>query len=247
MTDVVTIVSLGPGDPELITLKGLKILQKADYIFCPYTYLSGDMKISRAQDILTALDIDNAKIIPFKVSMSENRSEAVEVYKDIALQIEDAYKLGYKIAITAEGDAGIYSSSYYINEILTTKNIPVERIAGIPAFIACAASHNIPVSKQRETIGVITHFSSVEELKFKTEEYDTLILMKTSQYESVIKDAIKSFVNMTFHYFENSGVSEKEFYSTNREEILERKFPYFSLIIIQPLPQNPKSLKGQFN
>lgn len=233
MFDSVTFVSLGPGDPELITLKGLKTLQKADLIFCPSTALPGGKNSSRAKDVLLQLGIDEAKLNTFNVPMNKDRSLAIESYKAVAEEISDKYKNGHKIAVTAEGDAGFYSTIYYISEYLAIKNIPVSRIAGVPAFIACGTLANIHIVKQEEELEVIPGILTVDSLKDKIANGKTIVLMKASQCEQVIKEALENIQDVTFHYFENAGISDKEFYTQNREEILNRKFPYFSLIIIR--------------
>ncbi|GAB6121748.1 precorrin-2 C(20)-methyltransferase [Dysgonomonas termitidis] len=234
MFDPVTFVSLGPGDPELITLKGLKTLQEADLIFCPSTALPGGKSSSRAKDVLLQLSIGESKLNTFNVPMNKDRSLAIESYKAVAEEISDRYKSGHKIAVTAEGDAGFYSTIYYISEYLTQENIPVSRIAGVPAFIACGTLANIHIVKQEEELevipGIITSADGLEE-KIKTGK--TVVLMKASQCEQVIKEALENIQDITFHYFENAGISGKEVYTQNREEILNRKFPYFSLIIIR--------------
>lgn len=233
MFDSVTFVSLGPGDPELITLKGLKTLQEADLIFCPSTVLPGGNSSSRAKDVLLQLGIDESKLNIFNVPMSKDRSLAIESYKTVAEEISDKCKTGHKIAVTAEGDAGFYSTIYYISEYLTQKNIPVSRIAGVPAFIACGTLANIHIVKQEEELEIVPGIITVDSLIEKIKSGKTVVLMKTSQCEPVIKHALENILDVTFHYFENVGISGKEFYTPNREIILSRKFPYFSLIIIR--------------
>jgi len=233
MFDSVMFISLGPGDPELITLKGLKALQKADLIFCPSTALPGGKSSSRAKDVLLQLGINEAKLNIFNVPMNKDRSLAIESYKAVAEKISDKYKTGHKIAVTAEGDAGFYSTIYYISEYLTQKNIPVSRIAGVPAFIACGTLANIHIVKQEEELEVIPGIITLNSLKEKIKIGKTVVLMKASQCEQVIKEALENIQDITFHYFENAGISGKEVYTQNREEILNRKFPYFSLIIIR--------------
>lgn len=233
MFDSVTFVSLGPGDPELITLKGLKTLQKADLIFCPSTALPGGKSSSRAKDVLLQLGIDESKLNKFNVPMNKDRSLAIESYKAVAEEISDKYKTGHKIAVTAEGDAGFYSTIYYISEYLTQENIPVSRIAGVPAFIACGTLANIHIVKQEEELEVIPGIITSDSLKEKIKTGKTIVLMKVSQCEQAIKEALEDIQDVTFHYFENAGISGKEVYTQNREEILNRKFPYFSLIIIR--------------
>lgn len=73
MTYPISFVSLGPGEPELITVKGLKQLQQADIIYCPATRNKQGGVISRAADIVRALEIDKAAIRCFMLPMSKER------------------------------------------------------------------------------------------------------------------------------------------------------------------------------
>lgn len=233
MFNPVMFVSLGPGDPELITLKGLKELQNADIVFCPSTILSNGKISSRAKNILLELGIDSSKINLFDVPMNKDRSLALDSYKNISFMIEKYYKDGYKVSVTAEGDAGFYSTIYYINQNLQLNNIPIGRIAGVPAFIASGTLANIHIVKQEEQLLIIPGIVTSEELMQKLDEKLNVVLMKTSQCESVIKDVIIKRPNAIFHYFENVGIENKEFYTSDIKNIEKRKFPYFSLVIIQ--------------
>lgn len=232
MLEPIQFVSLGPGDPELITLKGMKALQMADVVFCPATVTPAGKVLSRAMDILLELDIDRLKIESFLVPMHKDRSKAVESYKSISQKIADSCKKGLRIAVTAEGDAGFYSSSYYINENLLALNIPTRRIEGIPAFISCGRLSDIHIVKQEEELIVIPGVASAEILKNHIEHERTVVIMKPSQCEAAIKMVMHD-VLAHFHYFENVGISQKEFYSDDIHVISEKKFPYFSLLIIR--------------
>lgn len=229
----VSFVALGPGDPELITLKALKALKEADIIFAPSTEKSIDIYKSRSKSILLALGIDEDKILLFNVTMSKNRAEVKLNYDSAALQIAEYYQKGLNIAVTAEGDSGFYSSIQYINDRLLEVNIPTSRLEGIPAFISCGALANIHVVKLEEKLIVIPGITTVEELSRFIEAGDSVVIMKPSLCEGVIKDVMHSKKDTKFHYFENVGVENKEFYTVDSREIDNRKFPYFSLLIIQ--------------
>ena len=95
-------VSLGPGDPELITLKALKALQKVDVIYCPATILK-ERVVSRSLDIMLEVGVDRQKIELFHVPMSKERSGAEEAYLAVAKRIHDAYKNDKEVAFVAEG------------------------------------------------------------------------------------------------------------------------------------------------
>ena len=88
-------VSLGPGEAELITLKGLKALQNADCIFCPETPVRDGHSLSRAADIMLRLDIPANRIRRFSLPMSKQRTDALNAYDQVyaaALSITPARK-----------------------------------------------------------------------------------------------------------------------------------------------------------
>lgn len=232
MSDFVTFVSLGPGDAELISLKALKALQQADIILCPSTVSPVGNMLSRSRDILLELNIDDSVISLFDVPMSKDRSQAILCYKEVAELIEKHYEKRLKIVVVAEGDAGFYSSTHYISDNLISKNIPTERIAGIPAFIACAALANIHIAKQEEELHIIPGIISSNDLKKRIETGNSIVIMKPSQSEQAIKQTISLIEKTKIHYFENVGIKEKEFYTQDIHKIIDRKFPYFSLLII---------------
>ena len=90
MNHPIHFVSLGPGDPELITLKGLKTLQKADIIYCPATQGKHGI-ISRATDILKAIEVDESLIHPFILPMSKERTDALNAYNELFLDAQAEY------------------------------------------------------------------------------------------------------------------------------------------------------------
>lgn len=226
MSDAVVIVSLGPGDPELITCKALKALQQADVVFCPTTDTS-----SRAMDILVGLGISEDKVERFGVPMSKERKRALAAYEAIADRIAQRFGSGDEVAVIAEGDAGFYSSVHYISDNLRLRNVPTRKIAGVPAFIACGALANLHIVKREDELVVIPGTSARDTLRQHMEAGRTVVVMKPSQCEAAVKECL-SDEGSTFHYFENAGVSGKEYYTTDKDTIRERTFPYFSLLII---------------
>lgn len=225
-------VSLGPGDPELITVKGLKALQKASYIYCPATMNPSGIKTSHASKTLQALGIDTEKIRTFVLPMSKNREAALKAYHNLADNIEECYKNeDTQIAVAAEGDAGFYASVQYLYELLKEKGLPVSRIAGVPAFIAAGPVAGIHLVKQEERLIVIPGTISAEELTEKIHSGYVIVIMKLPLCGEAVLQAIKTNPDAECHYFENIS-RENEFYTTDINIIKEKKFPYFSLMII---------------
>ena len=232
MTFPISFVSLGPGEPELITVKGLHQLQKADIIYCPATRNRQGDSISRAADIVCALEISETAIRYFMVPMSKDRTEAWKAYDALYNEVESNYAEGKQIVIVAEGDAGFYSSIQYIYDKFTTAGIAVQRIAGIPAFIAAGALAGLHIVKQEEQIVVIPGTLSADELSEKINAGYVIVIMKLSQCVEAVHECIRKHPQTQFHYFENVG-TEKEYYTSDKKIIADKIYPYFSLMIIQ--------------
>ena len=210
MSYPICFVSLGPGDPELITLKGLKKLRQADIIYCPATISKSGQLLSRAARIIEELEIEKSVVQFFTLPMSKDRTEVWKVYDTLYEKAISARDKEKKVVIVAEGDAGFYSSIQYIYDKFKENRIEVERTAGIPAFIAAGALAGLHIVKQEEQI----------------------IVMKLSQCVEAVHTCIRLHPETNFHYFENVGTGE-EFYTSDRKQIQRKIFPYFSLMIIQ--------------
>lgn len=232
MTYPIYFVSLGPGDPDLITVKGLKMLQQADEIYCPATLAKEGKTFSRAADMLRALGIAGPAIRPFLLPMDKDRTLAWRAYDTLFTDVSHAFHTGKQTVVVAEGDAGFYSSIQYVYDKLLAAGIEVKRIAGVPAFIAAGALAGLHIVKQEESVVVIPGMLSTEELSEKMKEGSVIVVMKLSTCTEAIHACMQKHPGKQYHYFENVG-TEKEFYTSDPETIRQKKFPYFSLMIIQ--------------
>ena len=228
MTGNISGVSLGPGEPELITLKALKALQEADVIYCP-----GTQAKSRARDILEALPIKMDRVRLFHVPMSKDRTLANQAYDAICAEIADLVAMGKNVAITAEGDSGFYSSVNYMFDNLASMGLPVSTIAGVPAFIAAGAISGLHIVKQEEKLVVLPGIVTAKELATLLTDGHVVVIMKLSQCTEEIHRFMQENCRHEFHYYENVGTIN-ELHSTNYEDILQKDYPYFSLMIIRP-------------
>ena len=235
MTHKITFTSLGPGDAELITIKGLRSLQSADAIFCPQTLTASGITVSRSKNIVHELGIDMSKVILYDLPMSNNRTATIEVYRSVANQAVELHAKGQKVVITSEGDSGFYSSSQYINEFIMELGVETVRISGVSAFIECSSLANIHAVNGENSLEVIPYAKSCGDIERKLETRKTLVFMKLSQSESTIREFISKYAEQyDFHYFENVGIEGNQYYSSSLSNILtHNKFPYYSILIIK--------------
>lgn len=221
-------VSLGPGDPELITLKGLRKLQEADLIFCPATQKG---ETSKAADIVRSLGIEGQKIKLYPLPMSRDRSEARNAYQALCEELVRRKAEGKRIVVTAEGDAGFYSSTRDICEGLQAKGIDWQQTPGVPAFIAAGAEAGVHVVSQNERLTVFP--GTMEGVAEAVGRGDSVVIMKLSACAEAAHRYLQKQPQTACHYFERIGTPEA-FYTDDRDEIQRRTFPYFSLLLLIP-------------
>lgn len=233
MTQAVYFVSLGAGDPELITLKALRLLERADVIYSPVSLSPNGRRASKSKSIMLSLGIKEEQIISYDMPVNREREGAEDAYKQVAEDIKARRQANGDliVAVVAIGDAGFYASSAYIGELLESENIPTSYLPGVPALIASNALIGGQLVQLDEQLRVIPGVATPREWEEAWQSKHTIVIMKGSMAEEEIKRAMKSYPHRHWHYLEYVGYEGKELYLNDVNQIAERKFPYFSLII----------------
>lgn len=226
-------VSLGAGEPELITVKALRLLQSAEAIYAPVSLSPNGRRASKSRSIMLELGIREEQIITYDMPVNKEREGAEEAYREVAEAIERSLEAEPQrtIAVVAIGDAGFYASSAYIGEYLEEKQIPTKYHPGVPAFIASNALIGGQLVQLDEQLRVIPGEATSEEWRETWESKHTVVVMKGSMAEEEVKRAIQAYPHRHWHYLEYVGYEGRELYLNRVEDILERKFPYFCLLI----------------
>lgn len=233
MDEAIVFVSLGPGDPQLITLRAFSTLREADVIFCPATCSVGGSVKSLSAEILKALKAGfENKTRMFELPMSHCREKALEVYDKICQEIVALQNEGKHICVACEGDAGFYSSISYIYFTLKGQGLPVKLIPGITSFLAASALAGIHTTSGNDRLLVIPGNTTAEELSRKIDEATTIVIMKLCQCAAEICHFIELNPLLEYYYFENIGTPQ-ELYLRTPESVKSASFPYFSLLIIK--------------
>ena len=225
-------ISLGPGDPELITLKGWKALQAADIVFCPETEGRNGERTSRAANIVRRLGVGDDHIRRFLLPMSKRREAALQAYDGVYAEARALQDEGLHVCIVAEGDAGFYSSVHYVFERLRADGRAVEHVAGIPAFIAAGALAGLHTASQEQRLTVLPGTATAQELERLVDDGGTVVIMKLSQCAGEVHRCIRLHPEYDYRYFENVGTPQEK-YISDRQQLETLRFPYFSLLIIR--------------
>jgi len=226
-------VSLGPGDADLITLKGLKTLQQADKVYYPGSLFKEGRKSSYSLSILNQYDLDVEKLQGFYLKMDLERTQAKLIYETTFQQILADYNKGLSIAIVSEGDISTFSSFSYLLEKIQAHRLNISLIPGISSYLLLASESKMPLCLQNEKTVIIPRIQTKEELQEAIANFDTVVLMKIISVVDIISFVIDT-KKYRITYAERLG-TDKQFITNNWAVANQREIPYFSLIIIKKI------------
>lgn len=225
-------VSLGPGEPGLITVKALSQLREADTIYYPGTIGSQGRVTSVALDILRAYDLPEERLRGMLVPMSRSREAAEASYGANYAAMEADVRAGRRVAVVSVGDGGFYSTASAIIGRARDNGLDCSMTPGIPAFIAAGSAAGMPLALQDDSVLVLAQIDSIAELEQAVSKHSTVVVMKLS----TIRDEVVAFLEryaQPFLYAEKVGMAG-QFVTMEIEALRGRNIPYFSLLVCSP-------------
>ena len=218
-------VGVGTGNPELITLKALRILQSVPVVAYPVSETGNSFARSIVAEFLQDNQIEIPIVLPFKLEKS-----AQPVYDKTSEQLAEHLNNGRDVAVLCEGDPFFYGSFMYIYDRLSQK-FDTEIIPGISSVMASAAMIGIPLTYRNDVFMVLSGILSGEVLKEKLKVADAAVIIKLGKNFSKVKQVLEELgLIERAKYIENATRENQKILSMN--EVEAETVPYFSLIVI---------------
>jgi precorrin-2/cobalt-factor-2 C20-methyltransferase len=170
-------LGVGPGDPELLTLKALGILKRMSVVAYP-ALEEGD---SFARAIVAAYLPPGLREIAIRVPMSADPSAALGAYDRAATEIAAELSAGRDVAVLCQGDPFFFGSFMYLHERLADR-FPVEVVPGVTSLTAAAAAAGRPLVARNETLAVVPATLSEEGLAERLAGSDALAIVKLGRH-----------------------------------------------------------------
>ena len=130
-------VSVGPGDPELMTLKAVRIIREADVIALPHR--DKEKCVSYKIAVQSVPEMDEKEFLMIHMPMTKDREQLKKAHEDGVNAVAEMLDRGKNIAFLTLGDVCIYSSCQYIYQPIKEMGYDTELISGVPSFCAAAA------------------------------------------------------------------------------------------------------------
>ncbi len=178
-------VGVGPGDPELITLKAARLIAAARVV--AYPALAGADSLARA--IAAGLIAPGTREIVMDVPMTAARGPAQAAYDAGAAAIAAALEAGEDVVCLCEGDPFFYGSFMYLNARLAPR-FAVEVVPGVSSLTACAARAGLPLAARNERITVLPGPLHADELARRIEGAETVAVLKVGRHLRKLREVI---------------------------------------------------------
>jgi len=190
MSGILYGIGVGPGDPELLTLRAVRAIKEADVICLP----KADKDKCRAYQIALPVvpELKYKKVISFEFAMTKDLDEMQAMHKEFYNKYKQLLFDGYKLAFLTIGDPTIYSTFGYIMKLAKADGIEVEVVSGITSFCGTAAASGIVISEGDENIHILSGQSDIEK---DLELSGTKIIMKSGSHIKEIKEKLVEMEN----------------------------------------------------
>ncbi|MDR0453418.1 MAG: precorrin-2 C(20)-methyltransferase [Deferribacteraceae bacterium] len=185
----IKIIGVGPGDPELVTVKAVRVLREADVVYVPESDAGGR---SVAEKIISPY-VSKEKIRLSYFPMTNDEEELDRRYVALAEEVTDIMLSGKKVAYVTLGDGMLYSTALYLSERLKRKGVCHEFIPGIPSYVACANLIQIPLAEKRECFAIAGVPENTEGICGFVDRFNTVAFMKISKRLPVLLEYVKKY------------------------------------------------------
>ncbi len=229
MTGTVWGIGVGPGAPDLLTLRAANRLADAATV----CYIAAPNRPSRARAIAAPHLRDGVDELPVTIPMSTDRSAAKAAYTEAADNIAARTAAGDDVAVLCEGDPLLYASFSYLREHLSD-DIPVEVVPGISSVGAASARVGRALTRQDEDLVVLTARSNDDALLAALREHAAVAILKAGPQRQRLAEIIRESGRAADTvYLEQVGGPEETLH-TGLEDLPPGRGPYFAIFLVFP-------------
>jgi len=170
-------IGVGPGDPDLLTLKAVKVLEQVSVVF---TAASSKNDYSLALEIARPHIPEDARIHSLKFPMTQDAAAKKDAWVANADIVVDYLRQGHDAAFLTLGDSLTFSTFGYLLRQIAERypDIPVETVPGITSYQASAAALNMPLVEGEESLLVLSGARGGDRLRATGHKPDNVVFMK---------------------------------------------------------------------
>ena len=216
-------VGVGPGDPELLTMKAMRVIKQCDVIAVPGKEPKETVAYVIAEKAIP--EIGEKQLLGIYMPMTKNLELLKKSHEEGVIKLRQELDCGKTIAFLTLGDPTVYSTYMYLHKEIEKEGYEGEIVSGIPSFCAAAARLEISLGEKAEQIHIIPASYRIEE---SLELSGTKIFMKAGKKIGQVKEHLKACKD-DIYMIENCGMENERIFR-GADEIPEDA-GYYTLMI----------------
>jgi len=187
-----TAIGVGPGDPDLLTVKAVRAIQEADVIMCPS---SGEDRPSIALSVARPLidESKNQEIIKLVFPMTKDRGVLEETWKRNAKIMAEAVLTGKNVVYLTVGDPYLYSTWIYMHKDLEANHpgMQITVVPGIVSMFAFASKVGVSIAEGAEKVAIIPSCYDLTAVREIAKNAETMVFLKDGRYFDQVIDLLR--------------------------------------------------------
>jgi precorrin-2/cobalt-factor-2 C20-methyltransferase len=220
-------IGVGPGDPELLTLKALRLIRAADVI----AYPAPEQGESFARRIVSPHLSGAQREIAIRMALGDGSFPKADVYDGAAARILEEVAHDRRVAVLCEGDPFFYGSFIYLYERLAG-HCPVAVVPGVSSLMACAGAAEVPLALRNQSLTILPGPLPESELRCRLSVCEAAAIIKVGRHLPKIR-AVLEELGLTdhAHYIERASLNAQRILSLRA--LGDSEAPYFSMILVR--------------
>ncbi|KPC52502.1 precorrin-2 C(20)-methyltransferase [Amantichitinum ursilacus] len=227
-------LGVGPGDPELITVKALRLLQSAPVV----AYFVAKGKKGNAFGIIEQHLTPAQQQVPLVYPVTtealapplDYESVIADFYDTVADQLALHLDAGRDVAVICEGDPFFYGSYMYLHDRLATR-YPAEVVPGVCSMLGGAAVLGVPLVYRNQSLCVLSGVLPEDELKRRLADAEAAVIMKLGRNFDKVRRVLQQLgLAERALYVERATMANQRIVPI--DEVEPMASPYFSLLVV---------------
>ncbi len=225
-------IGVGPGAPDLLTLRAAEILRRVPVIFSP---LSAMGTTSRALEVVRGLiDPTRQEVVELMFPMQKEQEELEGEWEEAAAEIVERLRYHGEGAFITIGDVSLYSTFIYVQRVLEVQHpdLIIEMVPGIPSFSAMTALMGMPYGQGDDRIAILPATFGPDRIAAVLKEFETIILMKVNRVIDEVLDTLET-LGLIEHatFVTKCGMPDQEVVYDVRT-LRGQRSSYFSILLV---------------
>ena len=219
-------LGIGPGDPELVTLKALRILKSTSVL--AYPALEDGESLARS---IVAPHLDgHHEELTIRMPMTAARFPAQEVYERAAGDLGEHLDAGRDVSVLCEGDPFFYGSFMYLFGRMAEHH-KVEVVPGVSSLMACATTLGAPLAARNDVLAVVPATLPSEQLSARIANVDAVAIIKVGRHLEKVRKVLHD-MQLSEHarYVEHATMTSQKILQL--DDVPPDAAPYFSMILV---------------